>query len=106
MTQNLLAGRGAVVTGGSRGVGRAVAELLGQLGAGVVVNGRDPDPVQDTVAAISGSGGRAAAVAGAANDERVAATLIDACMTRFGRLDVLINCAGIAEPPGASILDI
>ena len=106
MSQNLLAGRGAVVTGGSRGVGRAVAELLGHLGAGVVVNGRDPDPVQETVAAISASGGRATAMAGAADDERVAAALIDECVTRFGRLDVLINCAGIAEPPRASILDI
>jgi 3-oxoacyl-[acyl-carrier protein] reductase len=106
MSQNLLAGRGAVVTGGSRGVGRAVAELLGRLGAAVVVNGRDPGPVQDTVAAISTAGGRATAVAGAADDERVAATLIDACVTEFGRLDILINCAGIAEPRRASILDI
>ncbi|BBZ39523.1 SDR family NAD(P)-dependent oxidoreductase [Mycobacterium conspicuum] len=106
MSQHLLAGRGAVVTGGSRGVGRAVAELLGRLGAGVVVNGRDPDPVQETVAAISASGGRAIAVAGAANDAHIAATLIEECVNAFGRLDVLINCAGIAEPPQASILNI
>ena len=106
MSQNLLADRGAVVTGGSRGVGRAVAELLCRLGAGVVVNGRDPAAVDEAVAGITASGGRAVAVAGAADDERVATTLMEECVSAFGRLDVLINCAGIAEPPGASILDI
>jgi 3-oxoacyl-[acyl-carrier protein] reductase len=106
MSLNLLTGRGAVVAGGSRGIGRAVAELLCNLGAGVVVNGRDPVAVAETVAAISASGGRATAVVGAADDERIAAALIEECTSTFGRLDVLINCAGIAEPPGSSILDI
>jgi 3-oxoacyl-[acyl-carrier protein] reductase len=57
--QSLLTGRGAVVSGGSRGIGRAVTELLCNLGAGVVVNGRDADAVQETVAAITASGGQA-----------------------------------------------
>ena len=100
MSQNLLAGRGVVVTGGSRGVGRAVAELLCHLGAGVVVNGRDAGAVDETVAAITASGGRATAVVGAANDERIATALIEECVDTFGRLNILINCAGIAEPPG------
>ena len=43
---------------------------------------------------------------GAADDERVAAALVEECVSAFGRLDVLINCAGIAEPPRASILDM
>jgi 3-oxoacyl-[acyl-carrier protein] reductase len=106
MSADLLAGRGAVVTGGSRGIGRAVAELIASLGAGVVVNGRDPVAVEETVAAITASGGQAAAVIGAADDERIAAALIEECTGTFGRLDILINCAGIAEPPGSSILDI
>ncbi len=106
MSQTLLADRGVVVTGGSRGVGRAVAELLCRSGAGVVVNGRDAAAVDETVAGITDAGGRATAVIGAADDERVAAALIDECVSTFGRLDVLINCAGIAEPPHASILDI
>jgi 3-oxoacyl-[acyl-carrier protein] reductase len=101
MSQNLLAGRGVVVTGGSRGVGRAVAELLCRLGAGVVVNGRDPAAVDEAVAGITASGGRATAVVGAADDELIAAALIEECVNAFGRLDVLINCAGIAEPPHA-----
>jgi NAD(P)-dependent dehydrogenase (short-subunit alcohol dehydrogenase family) len=106
MTHPLLDGRGVVVSGGSRGIGRAVSELLCDLGAGVVVNGRDADVVGEAVAAISGAGGRAAAVVGAADDERTASALIDECISTFGRLDALINCAGIAEPAGSSILHI
>jgi 3-oxoacyl-[acyl-carrier protein] reductase len=105
-SKKLLEGRGTVVSGGSRGIGRAVAELLCDLGAGVVVNGRDADAVEATVAAITASGGRATAAIGAADGERMAGALIEACMSTFGRLDALINCAGIAEPPGASILNI
>ncbi|OBJ16870.1 SDR family NAD(P)-dependent oxidoreductase [Mycobacterium sp. 1245801.1] len=101
-----LSGHGVVVSGGSRGIGRAVAELLGSLGAGVVVNGRDEQAVHETVAAITAVGGRAHAVVGAADDERVARRLVDACVSTFGRLDTLINCAGIAEPPGSSILTV
>lgn len=106
VAERLLAGRGVVVAGGSRGIGRAVAELLGALGAGVVVNGRDADAAAETVAAIVASGGRATAVVGPANSERVATALVDDCVRTYGRLDALINCAGIAEPPGSSILNI
>lgn len=102
----LLSGRGAVVSGGSRGIGRAVAQLLCGLGAGVVVNGRDAGAVDETVAAIGAAGGRATGVVGAANDQRIAGALIDECRRVFGTLDILINCAGVAEPPGSSILNI
>jgi len=103
---NLLAGRAAVVSGGSRGIGRAVAELLCELGAGVVVNGRDADAVDETVGALTASGGQATAVVGPADDERIAGALIDECTSAFGRFDILVNCAGIAEPSGSSILTI
>ncbi len=102
----LLDGCGAVVAGGSRGIGRAVAELLCGLGAGVVVNGRDADAVEQTVSGITASGGHASAVVGPADDERIAAVLVDDCVRQYGRLDALINCAGIAEPAGSSILNI
>jgi NAD(P)-dependent dehydrogenase (short-subunit alcohol dehydrogenase family) len=102
----LLDGRGVVVAGGSRGIGRAVVELLCGLGAGVVVNGRDADAVEETVAAVTAAGGHASVVAGPADDERIAGVLVDDCVRRYGRLDALINCAGIAEPTGSSILNI
>jgi 3-oxoacyl-[acyl-carrier protein] reductase len=105
-SQSLLTGCGAVVSGGSRGIGRAVAELLGNLGAGVVVNGRDADAVQATVAAITAPGGQATSVVGAADDEHIATALIEECTRTYGRLDILINCAGIVEPTGSSILNI
>lgn len=104
--ETLLAARGAVVAGGSRGIGRAVAEQLAVCGAGVVVNGRDPAAVDSAVQAITGSGGRAIGVAGAASDEATAAALMAACREEYGSVDVLINCAGVAEPPGSSILSI
>ena len=56
MGDRLLAGRGAIVVGGSRGVGRAVARLLAALGAGVVVNGRDADAVWEVVCDIVRAG--------------------------------------------------
>jgi len=103
---SLLADHGAVVVGGSRGIGSAVAALLAQHGAGVVVNGRDADTVQSTVDAIVASGGRAVAHPGSPSGEAAAESLIDNCVDEFGGIHVLINCAGIAEPPGSSILDI
>jgi NAD(P)-dependent dehydrogenase (short-subunit alcohol dehydrogenase family) len=94
-------GRAAVVVGGSRGIGLAVAELLATQGAGVVVNGRDVAAVQAAAKHISG-----VEFAGSPSDPAVADALIDTCIREFGRIDILVNCAGTAEPPGSSILNI
>lgn len=102
----LLAGRGAVVVGGSRGVGAAVAELLAEHGAAVVVNGRDPGAAQATVEAITARGGRAVAHPGSPSDQPAAEALVERCIAEFGGIHILVNCAGIAEPAGSSILDI
>jgi 3-oxoacyl-[acyl-carrier protein] reductase len=102
----LLAGRGAVVVGGSRGIGLAVAELLAALGAGVVVNGRDTRAVQTAADAIVAAGGRAVGFAGSPTEEAIADALIASCESEFGAIDILVNCAGIAEPPQSSILNI
>src|SRR3984885_10801569 len=103
---SLLADRGAVVVGGSRGIGAAVAALLAQHGAGVVVNGRDAEGAKATADGITAAGGRAVAHPGSPSDEQAAESLVDRYIDGFGRMDILVNCAGIAEPPGCSILDI
>lgn len=97
-----LGGRGAVVVGGSRGVGLAVAELLAANGAGVVVNGRDPQAVTQAAQRIPNALG----VSGSPADPEIADALIETCVQQFGRIDILINCAGTAEPPGSSILTV
>lgn len=101
-----LAGLGAVVVGGSRGIGAAVASLLAESGAGVVVNGRDADAVDACVDAITAAGGAAVGHSGAANEDAVAQALIRLCESEFGKIDALVNCAGTAEPPGSSILNV
>lgn len=101
-----MAGRGAVVVGGSHGIGAAVAALLAELGAGVVVNGRDGDSVDTTVDAITAAGGGAVGLSGSAADAEVAEALIALCENEFGTIDTLINCAGAAEPAGSSILTV
>lgn len=103
--ERLLAGRAAVVSGGTRGVGRAVSELLAACGAGVVVNGRDRQAAEDTVAAITRAGGHAVAYVGSPAEEAVADELVQTCVGAFGRVDILVNCAGIAGRHDASILD-
>ena len=101
-----LTGLGAVVVGGSRGIGAAVAALLAELGAGVVVNGRDGDTVDATVDAITAAGGSVVGLSGSASEETVAEALITLCENEFGAINCLINCAGIAEPAGSSILTV
>ncbi|MGY1814523.1 SDR family NAD(P)-dependent oxidoreductase [Blastococcus sp. SYSU D00820] len=101
------AGRVALVTGGSRGVGQGIAVGLGESGWTVVVTGRGPagagTPLQDTVDRVTAAGGRAvAAVCDHRDDEQVAA-LVDGVVAEHGRLDLLVNNAwvgpGIVEAP-------
>lgn len=90
-----LEGRVAIVTGAAQGMGEAIARLLS--GAGAIVAGADyqADKQSAVVAAIEAAGGRARAygVNMAQEDEIVA--LIDDVRTEFGRLDILVNCAGL-----------
>jgi len=90
-----LEGKVAVVTGGSRGIGRAIALELARRGAGVVVNyNRSAAAAADVVAAIEAAGGQAVAVQADVSDFEPAQKLIRTALDTFDRLDVLVNNAG------------
>ena len=85
-----------VVTGASRGLGRAIAEEVARGGAKVVVNySRSKEPAEELVNEISESGGEAIAVQADVSDAEQAQKLIDQAIEEYGRIDVLVNNAGI-----------
>ncbi len=106
MPERILEGKAAVVTGSSRGIGRCVALALAAEGASVVVNGRTPEAVEAVVSELTSTGAGATGHVGSVADFAEAGRLIACCRERFGGIDVLVNCAGIAEPEGSSILDL
>ncbi len=90
-----LSGRVAVVTGGGRGIGRAISEALARYGATVVAGGRRPEPLAETVAAIREAGGEAWSHPLEVSEESSVIALREAVLERHGRIDILINNAGI-----------
>ncbi len=99
-----LDGRVAIVTGAGRGIGRSVARLLASQGAAVVVNdlgvamdgsGRDTGPAAEVVEEITADGGKAITSGADVSDFTAAEGLIGTAIEQFGRLDVLVNVAGI-----------
>ena len=88
-----LAGRTAIVTGGGRNIGRAIALAFAEAGAAVVVNGRsDRAAVDGVVKEIESRGGKAVAVMGDVGEEATAAAMV-AAASRFGGIDILVNNA-------------
>ena len=99
-----LSGRIALVTGASRGIGEAIARLLAQHGAEVVVSSRKLDSCEAVAAQISEGGGKAHALACHIGDMGQIESLYDAIAARFGRLDILVNNAA-TNPYYGHILD-
>lgn len=93
-----LSGRVAIVTGGSRGIGRATAERLAASRATVVVNYRgNAAAAEATVAAITAAGGKALAVQGDVSQPADVEQLVKTTLEQFGRIDILVNNAGITR---------
>ncbi len=91
----LLEGKIAVVTGASRGIGRAIAETLAAEGATVVVNYQsNAAAAEEVVAAITAAGGQALAVAADVSDTAAAEGLIKAAIDAYGHIDIVVNNAG------------
>jgi len=100
-----LAGKSALVTGGSRGIGRACCELLSRAGASVAVGYHvDRPPADELVARINAAGGKAFALAAELSDPEEAEMLVNEAVDRFGGIDILVNNAGIWN--GAPIEEI
>lgn len=95
-----LAGKIALVTGASSGIGAAAAVALGAAGATVAVVARRADRLDGLVSQIKSAGGNALALPGDVTDEKVAQGVVTETLRRFGRLDILVNSAGIIDAGG------
>src|SRR5512147_32190 len=94
-----LEGKAAVVTGGGRGIGRALCLAFAKEGADVVVNYASKDqPAQEVVTMIQQMGRKAVAVKGNVGLKADADRIIQTCVDQFGKIDILVNNAGVSKP--------
>lgn len=99
MSQNRpLAGKTAVVTGASSGIGRAIAETLGAAGAHVYLAGRTRDAMEESRKQIEAAGGRATVCAFDVRNVAEVQNLVDKAAKETGRLDIMVNNAGVSYP--------
>ena len=95
-----LAGKVAIVTGGGRGIGRAIAETLSADGARVAISARSVDQLDETVNSIRDAGGHALAFPLDVTDSQAVKQMVDAVEEQLGPVDLLVNNAGITGPAG------
>ena len=95
-----VAGRIALVTGASSGIGAAAAEALAAAGATLALSARRADRLEALVRRIEESGGNAIALPGDVSEESVAQGVVADTLRRFGRIDILVNSAGIIDSGG------
>ncbi|MEV0093904.1 SDR family oxidoreductase [Streptomyces sp. NPDC050738] len=100
MPHRPLEGRAAVVTGASRGIGRAVAESLAAAGARVCITARDPDGVALAVRELTAAGAQAVGCAGSVADPGHLAECVEMAVREFGAVDILVNNAATNAPFG------
>ena len=93
-----LKGQVAIVTGGGRGIGRAIARMFAAEGASVVVAARSENEIREAVAEIQGTGGRATAVQADLAREADCKKIVDGARSAFGKVDILVNNAAIYGP--------
>jgi NAD(P)-dependent dehydrogenase (short-subunit alcohol dehydrogenase family) len=96
--------RAAIVTGASSGIGLAIAQVLGETGHGLTVAARRPDKLDTAAEALRRAGHEVEAVPGNMAEEADVQRVVAAHRERFGRLDVLVNCAGVGF--GAPVADM
>jgi NAD(P)-dependent dehydrogenase (short-subunit alcohol dehydrogenase family) len=100
-----MTGRVALITGSSRGIGRAIAERMAEAGAKVVISSRKAEACEEVAARIRAAGGDAIAQAASISDKAALRGLVDRTLAEWGRIDVLV-CNAAVNPYFGPLLDI
>ena len=101
-----LTGKIAIVTGGNGGIGLGMARGLAHAGAGIVIAGRDKDKTADAAREIEALGARALAVSVDVTDKASVAAMVETTLVLLGKIDILINNAGMSVRKPAHLLDL
>jgi NAD(P)-dependent dehydrogenase (short-subunit alcohol dehydrogenase family) len=100
-----LAGRTAIITGSTRGIGLGIAQLFAETGANVVVSSEDAGDVAEAETVLAGQGFRVRGIACDVTDSNALAGLVEGTRAAFGGIDILVCNAGITGEPGSWSLD-